>query len=674
MVGTLAEEEGPRYRPEIDGLRAVAVLAVVLFHAGAPGFAGGFVGVDIFFVISGFLITTIIAGQVERQSFSFAGFYERRARRILPAFFVMLAFCCIVAPVVLMPEDYQAFVDSVVASVLFVANMLFARHYDYFGQAPIFDPLLHTWSLGVEEQFYIGLPILLVIVHRLRPAWARGVVAILAVASLGLSIWLVQRQPMMAFYLAPMRAWELLLGSLLALGAVPAVHRRLLPGMLTAAGLVLLAGSILLLSEDLPFPGVNALYPCLGAALVIHGEGHGGSAVGRLLRLHWLVFVGLISYSLYLWHWPLLVFAKYYIIRPLLPVETAGLVAAAFAMAVLSWRFVERPFRRSAGVLQRRAVFAAAGALMAMFVLVGGIGDRAGAAGVVTAFLRAGQERHPYRNPDIDRCLGGLHTRQSRTVADVEARRLCPLGDAAAATPSFVLWGDSHAEALRAGVDAAARTRRVAGYFAGWADCPPALGVEVFELAEGNGCRRFNDAVLALLRDPAITTVVLHARWARLFHGTKYPGELSARPLALQGNDGGTNEEVLARGLRATVDALERLGKRVVVIAGVPEVGIDVPSFLARAQYMRRDVQIDLHLADYMQRNAAVLRMVRNISVGPDVTVLYPHRFMCDTAICRTSRDGRPLYHDDDHLSVDGALSLRPMLERMLDQVRLTQR
>ena len=488
------------YRPEIDGLRAIAVLAVVLFHAGIPGFGGGFVGVDIFFVISGYLITSIVASRVGSDSFSFADFYERRARRILPAFFAMLAFCCLVAPSILLPDDYKEFVDTVVAAVLFVSNMLFVRHYDYFGQVPIFNPLLHTWSLAVEEQFYIGLPLLLVVLHRLRRGAGVAFVAGLALASFALSVWMVQRSPAAAFFIAPTRVWELLLGSLLALGAFPAVRQPFLRGLLSLLGLALIAGSIGLLSEDSSFPGANALYPVLGAALLIHGESHGSSACGRLLRTRWLRFMGLISYSLYLWHWPLLVFAKYYIIRDLTPVETGGVVAASFLAAVLSWQFVEQPFRQSHGVTGRAGLFAAAGGLMAVFVAFGLASDRGGPIGVLTAFAHGDERANRYRNPDFDRCIGGLRTRLSRTPEDVLARDLCPLGDPAAA-PSFVLWGDSHAEAMRPGVDAAARAHGVAGYFAGLINCPPATGVEVYETSVENGCLPFNDAVMTMLQD-----------------------------------------------------------------------------------------------------------------------------------------------------------------------------
>ena len=370
-VGEPGVSERLAYRPEIDGMRAIAVAAVVLYHAGAAGFRGGFVGVDIFFVISGFLITSLIRKHVEAEDFSFTEFYERRVRRILPAFIVMLAFCCLVAPFVLLPEDLRQFFDSVLGSILFVSNMLFAREYDYFGQAPIYNPLLHVWSLSVEEQFYIALPVLLVVVHRLRRWSATIVVSALAIASFVLSIWMVRHRPEVAFYVAPTRAWELLLGSLLALGAFPRLRHQHVRTFVAATGLALIVGSIALLSEYHSFPGANALYPCLGAALIIHAETGSTSPVGRLLQLSPLRALGLVSYSLYLWHWPLLVFAKYYIIRELHWLETVGIVAASVVAAGLSWHFIEKPFRAAGAVLPQARLFAATVSLIAAFALFG---------------------------------------------------------------------------------------------------------------------------------------------------------------------------------------------------------------------------------------------------------------------------------------------------------------
>lgn len=649
------------YRPEIDGLRAIAVLAVVLFHAGVPGFGGGFVGVDIFFVISGFLITSIVATGLSTGSFTFSGFYERRARRILPAFLAMLAFCCAVAPFLLLPDDFQQFVDSVVASVLFVSNMLFARHYDYFGQTTIFNPLLHTWSLAVEEQFYLLLPLLMAGTMRFWRGSTTTVVAAIALVSFALSVWLVQRAPAMAYFIAPTRAWELLLGSLLALGALPAVRRPQVRAFLSLLGLLLIVGSIALLSEASPFPGINALYPCLGAVLLLHGEQHGTSACGRLLRLRGLVFVGMISYSLYLWHWPLLVFARYYIIRELTVLETGSVVLAAFVAAILSWHYVERPFRGHGGVAGPARVLATAGGLTAAFLLVGLASHRDGPAGVLTAFAHGGGEQHLHRNPDFDRCIGGLRTRRSRTPADVRAHDLCPLGDPGAVAPSFVLWGDSHAEAIRAGVDAAARAHDVSGYYAGLIDCPPAVGIGVYETEIENGCRDFNDAVMELLQDSRITTVIMHARWARLYHGTKYHDEPGVGPLLITSANGSRNEDVLASGLRTTVARLQQMGKRIFIVAAVPEVGVDVPSFLSRARYLHRDVAIDVPLNDYTERNAEFVAALHEIAATYSVSILYPHQLLCDSTACRVAQDGKPLYHDDDHLSMDGALFLERM-------------
>lgn len=325
-----------RYRPDIDGLRAVAVLAVVLFHAGISSISGGFVGVDVFFVISGFLITTIIVKEIRRGDFSLTVFYERRIRRILPAFFVVMLFSAVVAYSLLLPQDFENFGKSLVAASLSVSNLLFWRESGYFDSTAELKPLLHTWSLGVEEQFYLFFPLLLMFIARFfKQRWTLWIVLI-AFSSLLLSAWGAKHQPSATFYLLPTRAWELALGGLLAMGGVPPIHQRFWREIEALLGLGLIVWGISALTPESSFPGLNALYPCLGAALVIHAGSSGPSMVGNVLSWRPLVLIGLISYSLYLWHWPLLVFAKYYLIRPLTTLETSTVVASSFVAAIAS--------------------------------------------------------------------------------------------------------------------------------------------------------------------------------------------------------------------------------------------------------------------------------------------------------------------------------------------------
>ncbi len=334
------------YRPDIDGLRAFAVVAVAFYHFNPSRFTGGFIGVDVFFVISGFLITGILTADIDKHRFSILKFYERRARRIFPALFFVIALTAIAAWFVLLPHDLYEFGRGVLATSFFVSNLLFASDYGYFVGSAARNPLLHTWSLAVEEQFYVAFPLLMWWIthyfprHRIRLIWT------VAVASFLYSAYLVRVEQSAAFYLAPSRAWELALGSLLALGAFPATSRRSVREGLGLVGACLLIFTLWGISEDMVFPGPAALVPCIGAALIIYAGsvGAGGTLVARALSMRPIVSVGLISYSLYLWHWPVLILYQHYAIAPDWR-DRVWLLGVVFGLSYLTWRFVEQPFR-----------------------------------------------------------------------------------------------------------------------------------------------------------------------------------------------------------------------------------------------------------------------------------------------------------------------------------------
>ena len=307
-----------KYRPDIDGLRAVAVLPVVLYHAGYKAFSGGFVGVDIFFVISGFLITSILTEDIQRGGFSLASFYERRLRRIFPPLFVMAACCLVVAFVLYPPDHLLRFGKSLIAMTFFVSNLFFWREAPgggYFaetGRSFDTDALLHTWSLSVEEQFYVFFPWALYALHR----WARhrefAVLSAAIVFSFALSAWGLERAPAATFYLLTTRSWELLLGAVAAKWILRFPETRWLRETLSIIGVGLIAYAVFCFTKDTPFPGPNAIFPCVGAFLIIFAGMGGPSSVGAVLSTRPAVSIGVISYSLYLWHWPLIAFLKYF--------------------------------------------------------------------------------------------------------------------------------------------------------------------------------------------------------------------------------------------------------------------------------------------------------------------------------------------------------------------------
>ena len=370
-----------QHRPEIDGLRALAVLPVIFYHAGFGWFSGGFIGVDVFFVISGYLITSIIAGDIAAGRFSVAAFYERRARRILPALFFVMLTCLPFAWAFMNPVLLKRFAQSLVAVSLFASNVLFWQTTDYFDPAAEQKPLLHTWSLGVEEQYYILFPLALLVLLRWgskRAVWALSIVAI---CSLLWAEWeLKQGLHGAAFFLAHTRAWELLMGSLLALVSLgrPLDERvsGRTAGVLSAVGLLLVVAAVFGYEESTPFPGVYALVPALGTALLL-AFARPTTLAGRFLSRRWMVGVGLVSYSAYLWHQPLFAFARIFAGgEP--PALAFGLLSVlALALAYFSWRYVEKPFRNRA-FLTRTTVFAASAAASLAFVSVGVVGHVTG--------------------------------------------------------------------------------------------------------------------------------------------------------------------------------------------------------------------------------------------------------------------------------------------------------
>lgn len=331
-------------RNDIDGLRAVAVLGVVLHHAGLAALPGGFVGVDVFFVISGFLISRIITDGVADGSFSLAHFYERRARRILPALIPVVALSLIAGYWLLLPDDYENLGQSAVATLFFANNVLLTLTSGYWDLAATFKPLLHTWSLGVEEQFYIAYPLLALLVLRRWPRLFAPMLAGGIAISLLLSVTLSARQPDASFYLIHTRAWELLLGALTAWCLPRAPGPERIARMLALAGLAMIIGAMVLIDETAPYPGWRALLPCIGTALILR-HGAAGGLAQRVLGWGPLVLVGLASYSIYLWHQPLFAFSRAMSVTPPSAGVMAALTLATLIIGTASWRWIEQPFR-----------------------------------------------------------------------------------------------------------------------------------------------------------------------------------------------------------------------------------------------------------------------------------------------------------------------------------------
>jgi peptidoglycan/LPS O-acetylase OafA/YrhL len=631
------------YLPFIDGLRALAVLGVIAFHFGLLGASGGYVGVDVFFVLSGYLISGVIADAMRAKQFSLAHFYERRARRILPALFAagLLSLCA--ALFLYVPRDFAAFAKSLAAAGAFGSNFVFAHDSGYFADAESVRPLLHTWSLAVEEQFYLLFPLLMMWAPaRFLPPALCAVLAL----SFAANIFTLDRNPEAAFYLLHTRAWELMAGALARLCFPGARLPRALAEAGAAVGLGLILCCYFHYTRETPFPGWAALPPVLGAALVLRTCARRETLAGKILSARMPVLTGKISYGLYLYHWPLLVFARYFLGRAPDLAQVMLLTAATFALAALSYVFIESPVRAGRMLKSRKAVFSVSAAGLLLMIAAGLLGARGLPQRFSAEVLRYAEAAD---DKDMAPCVA-----QSLTPETA-----CRVG--ADKKPDFLLWGDSHAFAILPAVADLARKRGRAGYFAAWSGCPPLLDAE---RADGHirfSCAEVNAAAMQLIKDARIKTVLLAARWDVYEQGFEQGGAETAR-MPVIGYKGLRGRDAFENAWRDTVRALQHAGVKVWVLRQVPPQLEDVPSALARAALLRRDPEtLKRPYGDVAARLAAQDGALAGV---PGVSVIDPLPLFCpEKSACLIEADGHALYTDSHHLSRAGALWAEKMFQ-----------
>jgi len=649
------------YRPDIDGLRAVSVVVVMLFHLGVGTISGGYVGVDVFFVISGYLITAIIVREIDEERFTFAGFYERRIRRIWPALMVVLAATFVGAWVVVMPRDFVAFSRTLIAAPLFAANFMFLGGEGYFDPASTTKPLLHTWSLGVEEQFYIVFPWLLLWATRRGGAARVKIVAVVVVLSFAASVVGGLFGWRNAYFLLPTRFFELGIGALIAL-----MRPRLgqtVRDLLGIAGLAAIVAACLLFDEATEFPGWAAAVPCLGAAGVILGE---GGPVARLLATAPMVFLGRISYPMYLWHWPPIVFTLAVTGTPIGGATAAALFAFTVAASTATLWLVETPIRSRRLLGGRRRLFVAAAAASAVIVGLGiaGMATRgwpSRLAPEVAALARVASEGTtlervcPHKRRDMGKDLPP-----------------CVLGDASRSGFDFAILGDSHGRALAGEIGEAAFRAGLKGLWLGRVACSPLTGIERL----GDSTRRCGEHMtwaLGRIREVDPKAVVVIGRWGGIAGEARPTGERSDPVVwGIEGRPVPAAEvpRAIGAGFAATLDALG--SRRVVVLFSVPEPGYDVPMVRAAALRFGRPAPEDPTRAAYEARQAVARDwMGRAIAGRTNVEVVEPAEVLCAGGRCAAMAGAMPLFVDDNHPSRAGAAliadALMPALKRAVE-------
>ncbi|MDP2537140.1 acyltransferase family protein [Alteromonas stellipolaris] len=614
------------YRKDIDGLRALAVLGVVVFHLGDSPIPGGFSGVDIFFVISGFLITSILLRELKNEEFSFLEFYERRIYRLFPALFAVMASTLLVGYLLFMPDEFLELGQSIAATSVYLSNFFFFLKSDYFSGPSELKPLLHTWSLAVEEQFYIVFPLMLFLLRRCSIFLLGTVIGISCLLLLTTSQIAISDNASAIFYLAPFRFWELLTGSLIAI-VLPRINNSQLKtsrNILSVIGFFLIICSFFMLNESVQFPGVTALPAVLGTGLLIFATQEG--IVNRtLLSNSTIVWFGKISYSMYLWHWPLVVFYGYYVIRPVTFFEKVALFILTTLLAWLSWKYIENPFRRlpRTGKGLKRSIYLLPPALLSvMFIGLGvlihlnhGFPDR---------FDENILAKYAVVKDDNGKAAG-CFMRQDKYYQEWEENKC--IFTIPNTEKIIMLWGDSHALHLFKGLSKRQNALHANLLVYTSAGCSPFLNVEIRENPQ---CKENNQYALKVIEKYRINEVILAGNWAWAFK---------------KKDDGFKFEE-----LKQTVDALENLGIKVWVVNQLPLYSVSNPQFLAYRLDASEYDKPNYYLKPYYGEAAA-----SNISSILDTKVIDVFSLMCPAHGCTIYRDNELMVVDEGHLSAAGS-------------------
>jgi peptidoglycan/LPS O-acetylase OafA/YrhL len=668
------------------------------------------------------LICRLLLDDLRNERFSVISFYERRIRRILPAFFVVIWVVVILGVIMLFPDYLLYLSRSVIPATFFYANFYFQKQsISYFASNVDDNPLLHTWSLSIEEQFYVFFPLLLCIAWRISPKRFMYFLIIGALLSLGYSEWLLGHSADQAFYFLSSRSWELLLGAIFATGVIPELKNRSVREAAGLAGIASIGCAVFMFSPRTPFPGIHALVPALGTALLIHSGGTGQTFARYLLERKPLVLVGKISYSLYLWHWPLLTLTRLWQERPLSVTQSSLIVALSFILAAFSWRYVEQPFRlqKATTVLtsssQTNKTFAL-GALASTASLIVALAISYGwqerptndtqsfliaalsfiLAALSWRYAAISAQQRPGTLSSFSRAkmfaLTALALTVTFTVAlalyrshgwpsrypmevrkildstkwvdvcklDAEKNGECLLGKPLKAneSPKAVLWGDSHANTLAAGLgEIASRENWSLAIFP--TTCTPILNYG------SERCRGVNSRMMSWLdANPAVSTIVVSSRFLG-FEGANMKWALGLEPDSHLSDDDFRN--FIGR-LRGTIKHLVQLRKRVVLSDPVPEIGQDIPRMLSRAILDKKNPEDVTYSYDaYYRQNKLILDLFDEFDGSPGVVRVHVGQKLCPEARCRFFLNGQLLYRDSNHLTLAGSRIVAPLFAAAID-------
>jgi len=634
-----------KYRSEIDGLRAVAVLPVIFYHAGFKAFEGGFIGVDVFFVISGYLITTIILSDMDKGKFSIVVFYERRARRIMPALFFVMLCCLPFAWAWLLPNDLKDFSQSIAAVSLFSSNFLFWQESGYFSAAAELKPLLHTWSLSVEEQYYVIFPLFLILLYKLnlRKRLIFGVLAVVAAISLWIAQWSAYNEPTTGFFLLHTRAWELSIGGLVALYFLyrdekinNLTSNKVMNEVLSFLGLFLITFAVFNFDKSTPFPSLYALIPTIGAAIIILFSGP-HTIVGRILSIRIMVGIGLISYSTYLWHQPLFVFARYRSSVELSFISLLCLSVLSIIIAYFCWRYVELPFRNK-DLFCRKRIFSITALGSLVFFIFGFVGH----------WQNGFYDR--YSN-DVQLALHSTSPSPKRNDCHSEGDEYIKPSNACRYFNDIQTWavfGDSHGIELAYSL---AKKLNVYGdgvYHFTNSACEPTLNFSDKE----DSCAQWTDETLKYITtNKEIQNVVVAYR----INAYLYGDHLISFPV-LPDSISKKTREIRWRSYINILEMLIENGKNVYLVLQAPELPRHINVFLKESLYNKDGIITDIKGVDRDWWGKRTEYITEHIGQIPSqVHIIDPADLFCEGGDCFAVRNGISYYFDDDHPSVLGA-------------------
>lgn len=667
------------YRADIDGLRALAIIPVVLFHAGIVGFSGGFVGVDIFFVISGYLITSIILREIREGTFSLLTFYERRMRRIVPALSLVLFVVFILSFIIIRyPQDFTNLGQSLFAQSVFLANIFFMRQDGYFAAPADTMPLLHTWTLSVEEQFYIIFPILLLLLFRYVRSFVVHILLFLIALSFAYNLLLVVQSPGEAyslpflpdiwratnatagFYLLLTRAWELIAGALLAISAIT-IPKYGCAEATSVMGLGAIIYSIVIFDASTPFPGSAALLPVLGSAAILVSNANHVTFTGKILSFPTFVWIGLISYPLYLWHWPVFVLGKIATLGTGIVVDYRVLILFSVLLAWLTYRFVETPFRKKRVLSSRKSMLIAGTCVISFFLSIG----------LLVQFSDIFERDIPTKAQVIlmaaePKNLSEMCSVDKNTQSSVPGMP-CMLGaDSNDIQPTFLLWGDSHAQAIVPAINRRAKELGVKGALIRSGGCAPIPQTK--QIPTSAECSDTLDLAMEYIRDNNIRYILLVARWNIYIYGTPN----GTRELITDSDTTNKNpidsERVFRQHMQNLIDLMKDEGRTVYLTKQVPHQYMSITSRESFYYVIRTGNERNLRNNQYLnhlKENAYVNSVFEALDSKYDnVNIIDPAKILCSNdSECIQTSNGLILYADDNHLNFSGSLYVQSVFE-----------